>query len=137
MKTLADAQRQGAFALDDALAMDPEAWADVAGKPDVGPRLRALAERLRGESFDLEALERATRGLAAELGIKAGELIGITRVALTGRKVSPGIFEVMALLGKERTVARLADAASRWEEGARVKREPGAADEVAGAARAC
>jgi glutamyl-tRNA synthetase len=116
LKTLADAERQGAFALDDALAMDPEAWADVAGKPDVGPRLRALAERLRGESFDLGALEHATRGLAAELGIKAGELIGITRVALTGRKVSPGIFEVMALLGKERTVSRLDNAASRWEE---------------------
>jgi glutamyl/glutaminyl-tRNA synthetase len=43
-------------------------------------------------------------------------LIGSARVALTGRKVSPGIFEVMWLLGKERTVARLARAADRWSE---------------------
>jgi glutamyl-tRNA synthetase len=116
LKTLADAERYGGFALDAALTIDPEAWADLTAKPDVAARLRGLAERLRNESFDLEALERATRALAAELGIKAGELIGIARVALTGRKVSPGIFEVMALLGKERTVERLEDAASRWEE---------------------
>src|SRR5262245_406392 len=116
LKTLADAERYGGFALDETLTIDPEAWAEVTARPDVAPRLRALAERLRKESFDLESLERATRGLAAELGIKAGELIGIARVALTGRKASPGIFEVMALLGKELTVERLEDAASRWEE---------------------
>jgi glutamyl-tRNA synthetase len=116
LRTLAEAERYGAFALDETLTIDPEAWADVAAKPEVGPRLRALAERLRGESFDLAALERATRALAADLGVKAGELIGLARVALTGQKVSPGIFEVMALLGKERTVERLDDAASRWEE---------------------
>jgi glutamyl/glutaminyl-tRNA synthetase len=38
------------------------------------------------------------------------------RVALTGRKVSPGIFEVMWLLGRERTLDRLESAAREWEE---------------------
>ena len=55
-----------------------------------------------------------TRRLAAELGIKAGELMSATRVALTGRKVAPGLFEVMALLGREKVVARLRRAAARW-----------------------
>jgi glutamyl-tRNA synthetase len=47
------------------------------------------------------------RGLATEMGLKAGELIHPVRVALTGRRNSPGIFEVMALLGKEKVLERL------------------------------
>ena len=52
--------------------------------------------------------------VARDLGIKAGDLMGATRVALTGRRVAPGLFEVMALLGRERTMSRLAAAAERW-----------------------
>jgi glutamyl-tRNA synthetase len=52
-------------------------------------------------------VEAAVRGTAAERGIKAGMLIHATRVAVTGRAASPGLFEVLALLGRERTVARL------------------------------
>ena len=59
-------------------------------------------------------LERLTRACAAEAGLKAGELIGLARVALTGRKISPGIFEVMLLIGTEQTVGRLRAAAARW-----------------------
>jgi glutamyl-tRNA synthetase len=74
-----------------------------------------LAARLRPlREFTLESLERETRGLAAELGIKAGDLISAARIALTGRKVSPGIFDVMWLLGRERTLERLGRAAARW-----------------------
>jgi glutamyl-tRNA synthetase len=64
--------------------------------------------------WSLAALEAGTRALAAELGVKPGELITPARVALTGRKAAPGIFEVMWLLGPERTVARLRAAAERW-----------------------
>ena len=84
-------------------------------RAEAGARLEALALRLSALSdFTLEALERETRSLAAELGIKAGEIIGMARVALTGRKVSPGIFEVMWLLGRDRVLARLERAAARW-----------------------
>ena len=84
-------------------------------RAEAGPRLEALARRLGTLSeFTLEPLERETRAVATELGIKAGELIGMARVALTGRKVSPGIFEVMWLLGRERTLERLGRAAERW-----------------------
>jgi glutamyl-tRNA synthetase len=47
------------------------------------------------------------RGTAAERGIKAGPLIHAVRVALTGRTASPGLFELMALLGRDETIARL------------------------------
>ena len=52
-------------------------------------------------------MEAAVRGSAAERGIKAGTLIHATRVAVTGRTTSPGLFEVLVLLGRERTLARL------------------------------
>ncbi len=115
LKTLMDAERYGAFALRAELELDPAAWAEVRERPEVGPRLEALAGRLeRDREFSLASLERETRGLAAELGIKAGELMATARVALTGRKVAPGLFEVMWLLGRERAVARLREAAGRW-----------------------
>ena len=117
IKTLADAETCGRFALDDALEIDEAAWRDVLGRAEAGPRLEALAERLEADpEFSLESLERVTRGLAAEQGIKAGELIGLARVALTGGTASPGIFEVMWLLGRARTLARLRDAAARWRQ---------------------
>jgi glutamyl-tRNA synthetase len=117
LKTLADAERYGVFALRDALEVDPQAWAELREKPDVGPRLAELGRRVAADrEFSLESLEQLTRGLAQELGIKAGDLMAATRVALTGRKVAPGLFEVMALLGRERTVARLGAAAERWAE---------------------
>ena len=51
-------------------------------------------------------LETALRGTAEQQGVKAGALIHATRVAVTGRAVSPGLFEVLELLGRERTVTR-------------------------------
>jgi glutamyl/glutaminyl-tRNA synthetase len=72
-----------------------------------------LAERLsRLNPFDLQTTEQCLRGLAEERGIKAGVLINASRVALTGQAVAPGLFEVMAVLGRDRVVARLLRAAS-------------------------
>jgi glutamyl-tRNA synthetase len=83
----------------------------------VATRLEALASTIERDSeFSLASLEAITRALATELGVKAGDLIGLARVALTGRKTSPGIFEVMWLLSRETTVARLRAAAARWQE---------------------
>ena len=59
------------------------------------------------ERFDPVALETALRATADKAGIKAGSLIHATRVAATGRAVSPGLFEVLELLGQDRTVARM------------------------------
>ena len=55
------------------------------------------------------AIESALREVAAARGIKAGVLIHATRVAVTGQAVSPGVFELLALVGRDRSVARLDD----------------------------
>ncbi len=95
---------------------EPSLWEELRGKPGTASRLRRLADALSGVApFDHDALEKATRGLAAAEGIKAGEVIMPARIALTGKKVTPGIFDVMLLLGPERTVSRLRDAADRLE----------------------
>jgi len=115
LKTLADAADVGAFALADAPAMEPEAWAELLSRPGADARLAALAARVAPlPAWTLEALEAATRSLATETGVKAGDVITPARVALTGRKAAPGIFEVMWLLGRDRVVARLEAAAERW-----------------------
>jgi glutamyl-tRNA synthetase len=77
----------------------------VAGMAD---HLGALADTLIGVSpFDEPHVESAVRGTAAERGIKAGVLIHAVRVALTGRTTSPGLFELIVLLGREEVTARL------------------------------
>ncbi|KLU64511.1 glutamate--tRNA ligase 1 [Desulfosporosinus acididurans] len=59
------------------------------------------------EQFDVENVESAYRQLMSELEIKGGIIIHPTRLALTGQTVSPGIFDVMALLGKKKCLERL------------------------------
>jgi glutamyl-tRNA synthetase len=57
--------------------------------------------------WDEATLERDLRALAEARGVKAGTLIHGTRLAMTGRMVSPGLFEMLVLLGRERVLARL------------------------------
>jgi glutamyl-tRNA synthetase len=87
---------------------EPEAIAKHLSGPEAGSHLAALAETLRTvEPFDESSVEAAVRAAAAERGVKAGVLIHAARVAMTGRTTSPGIFEVLVLLGRERSVERL------------------------------
>ena len=58
-------------------------------------------------NFDLQATEEIYNKLAAESGLSLGKVIHPTRLALTGRTVSPGLFDVMVLLGKEKTLERI------------------------------
>jgi glutamyl/glutaminyl-tRNA synthetase len=55
-----------------------------------------------------ETLEKDLRGFAVSKGVKAGELIHLLRLSLTGLTISPGIFELMKLLGKDRVTQRIA-----------------------------
>ena len=59
------------------------------------------------EPFDAESVEPALREWWSELGVKPKEVFQPLRVALTGTTVSPGIFESVAALGREETLARL------------------------------
>jgi len=66
-------------------------------------KLGALAE------WDAAALEAAIREVAESSGVKLGKLAQPLRAALTGRTTSPGIFDVLALLGRDESLARIAD----------------------------
>jgi len=59
------------------------------------------------KAFDADSLEAVLRPLAAELGLKAGQLFSVLRVAVTGRTAAPPLFETMAVLGKERCMKRI------------------------------
>jgi glutamyl-tRNA synthetase len=88
---------------------DAAAIAKHLSAPELGPHLAAWRDRVAAvEPFEAATLEQALRGLADERGIKAGMLIHATRVAVTGQAVSPGIFEVLELMGRARVLRRLA-----------------------------
>jgi len=74
---------------------------------------RALAAIEGAEPFAAGPLEAATRAAAEALGMKPPELFMVLRVAVTGRRVSPPLFETMQVLGREETVARVRRAATR------------------------
>ncbi len=79
---------------------------------DAASRLDQLAEKLEGvTAWDHDALLQAYDALSEALGIKRAELIHPTRLAVTGRTVGPGLFELVALLGREESLARLKRAA--------------------------
>jgi glutamyl/glutaminyl-tRNA synthetase len=95
--------------LRDDVERDAAAVAKHLSAPDLGPHLNAWRAKLADTApFDAPTIESALRALADERGIKAGTLIHATRVAVTGQAVSPGIFEVLALVGRERALRRLA-----------------------------
>jgi glutamyl-tRNA synthetase len=111
-RSLKDFPHSGRAFFSDEFEYDAEArkkfWKDAA----LADYLGVLAVRLAAaDPFDVESAERALRGLADEKQLKAGLLINASRVALTGQAVAPGLFEVMAVLGRERVVARLQRAA--------------------------
>jgi glutamyl-tRNA synthetase len=75
--------------------------------------LREVAAELADvESWTAEATEHAVRGFAERHGAKLGAVAQPLRAALTGRTTSPGIFEVLTLLGKTESLNRLADQAA-------------------------
>jgi glutamyl-tRNA synthetase len=97
----------------DELEYDEDAVAKHWKDPDTAPRLKALRRALEAVSdWTAESLESALRLQAEAAGIGGGKLIHPFRVALLGVAVSPGIFEVAVVLGRERTLSRL-DAAVR------------------------
>ena len=74
-------------------------------------RLGLLSERLDAlAEFTASAIEAVYRDLTAALGLKLVDLAQLTRLAITGRTASPPLFEVLAILGREETLARLAAA---------------------------
>ncbi len=87
---------------------DPSAVEKHLGTAGLATHIAALADAYEElATFDVAATEATLRHVAETRGVKAGTLIHATRVALTGKAVSPGLFEVVALVGQSRTVQRL------------------------------
>src|SRR3954466_9706704 len=77
------------------------------------PVLAAGRAALAGpDPFTVESIEAALRAVLEELGLKPRQGFQPIRIAVTGSKISPGLFESLALLGRERTLQRLSAAAS-------------------------
>jgi glutamyl-tRNA synthetase len=117
-RTLVEMAEQAAFYLKAPAVYDPQATAKF-WKDHAPERYALLIKRLEAqEALDPQALEGLYRFLAADLGLKLVDLAQLTRIALTGRTASPPIFEVVSILGKAETLARL-KAAAAAVEGAR------------------
>jgi glutamyl-tRNA synthetase len=81
---------------------------DTAELDGGGPMLAAAEEALASlEPFDAEAIEATLRARADELGLKPRQAFQPIRVALTGSRISPGLFESIELLGRDTTLKRL------------------------------
>jgi glutamyl-tRNA synthetase len=107
-KRLTDFIEQARPFLMDTVEYEPQAINTHLKSPRLSEHVHALAKVLREVvPFDEPHVEAAVRGTAEQHDIKAAPLIHATRVAVTGRTASPGLFEVLVLLGRERTVARL------------------------------
>jgi glutamyl-tRNA synthetase len=92
---------------------DEKAWKKVM-KDGALPLLSEALEALRGaETFEPAELEASLGRILAEHDVKPGKLYQPIRVAITGTSVSPGIFESLAVLGKERSVERIERAVQR------------------------
>ncbi len=86
---------------------DPDGVAKHLAAPGLGAHLTALRDAYAAlPAFDDAALEQTLRAVAEARGVKAGVLIHATRLAMTGRTVSPGLFETVGLLGRDDVLAR-------------------------------
>jgi glutamyl-tRNA synthetase len=107
-KTLVELADFARFYLSDDITPDPKAATKFL-KPDIAEPLKQLSQELRalGGDFSEAAIQAAFERTLANFNMKLGQLAQPVRVALTGGTVSPGIYEVIAVLGRERTVSRL------------------------------
>ena len=106
-KTLAEMAESALFYFVEQVAFD-EKSARKFLTPEAAPLFAELAEGLKAlDAFTEEGIEGAFNDILDRKGLKLGKLAQPVRVALTGGTVSPGIFEMIAALGRERSVKRL------------------------------
>jgi glutamyl-tRNA synthetase len=110
MQTLSEApELMRYFLLDELDAYDPALL--IPKKAEPAETVRALEATLAAldevDLADEAAVEARLRALAEELGVKAGQLFMPIRVAVTGRKESPGLFETLRVVGAARVRARI------------------------------
>jgi glutamyl-tRNA synthetase len=97
------------FVADDHLRYDADAFEMRIRKP---ARAREFLQQFRAalavaEPFTAENLEQALHAFVESRGIKAGEIVHAVRVSITGKSVGFGLFDTLAILGRERVLARI------------------------------
>jgi glutamyl-tRNA synthetase len=113
IQTLADFWPLAGFIFDGPTD-DSSAFEKVIARDGGVENLRAARDALAGaEPFTVENVEASLRGVVERLGTKPGKVFQPVRVAIAGTTVSPGIFETVALLGREETLARIDRALDR------------------------
>jgi len=110
-KRLEDFTKVGRFFFTDAIEYESAAVDKHLRAPGMDEHLKAFDAALTAlEAFDPASIEAALRATADARGVKAASLIHAVRVTVTGKTASPGLFEVLALLGRVRVRARMAGA---------------------------
>jgi glutamyl-tRNA synthetase len=95
-------------------AMDEAAVKQRLEKPGVRGLLESFARALETvDPFDPPALEAALKQVVEAAGVKVGDLVHAVRVAVTGKTVGPGLYDCLAILGRDATLARIARALPR------------------------
>lgn len=116
IKTLADAREMLEFLFLDELEYPTELLLDKRQPNEVRVVLERATRMVDEGPFTAERLKAALHGYAEKIGWKAKDVDMPVRVAITGRKVGPPLFESILLLGKERTLERLRDAIERLSD---------------------
>jgi len=113
-KRLTDVTPQVRFLLDGDLEYEGASWDKVMATAEARVALEGAAAALAPlASWTVAGIEEALRGMLTAHGLAAGKGLQPIRVAVTGSAVSPPLFESLAALGRDRTVARIAAARAR------------------------
>jgi len=111
-RTLVELVDLASYYLADDLTIDPKAAAKFL-KPDSRPMLAELADRLSDvQPWEAASIQKAFERVMSDRNLALGKIAQPVRVAVTGGSASPGIFEVLEVLGRERSLVRLRRAAT-------------------------
>jgi glutamyl-tRNA synthetase len=108
LKVFGDVVIQGAFFFGEEVPFDDKAFAKRLLAPGAADRLADYRGWLAGrEAFDAPSLERDTHGYLGERGLALGDIVHAVRVAVTGTAAGPGLFDCLAVVGKETSLRRI------------------------------
>jgi glutamyl-tRNA synthetase len=115
-KTLLEMADGSVFYYNDTFSYDEKAAKKFLKQTSLEPLTILVQELYAVATFDQENLEKAFITVMEKTGLKLGKIAQPVRVALTGKTVSPGIFEIIEVLGKDRSIARIENAIKFIEE---------------------
>ncbi len=115
-KTLKEMARDAVFYFADTIAYEEKADKKFLKQKALEPLTLLVAELEQIEAFTEENLEDAFRAVMEKSGLKLGKIAQPVRVALTGRTASPGIFEIIAIIGRDKVLDRVSKAVAHIKD---------------------